>query len=254
MAKKPKKPAIKTPKETELYAPVKTLLEAQGYEVKSEIGKADIVGIRQGEIGEDEPPVVVELKTAFSLSLFHQAIDRQSLTDHVYVAVPRGSGRPFLKALKNNINLCRRLCIGLITVRLKDGFTEIHLDPGPYKPRQSKVKQTRLLREFSRRVGDPNQGGASRHSGTGGKIITAYRQDALRCLKLLLEQGPTKASEVAKATGVEKARTIMATDHYGWFERAATEAKGFYQVTPKGEAASKEFADAIKSIEDAKLS
>ena len=143
-------------RETDLYEPVKQLLEGQGYEVKGEVGSADIVGCR-----DVDSIVVVELKTSFSLSLFHQAIERLALTDNVYVAVPRGSGRAFLKALKSNTGLCRRLGIGLITVRLSDGFVQIHLDPGPYKPRQSKAKQSRLLREFAKRVGDPNAGGAT---------------------------------------------------------------------------------------------
>jgi hypothetical protein len=37
------------PRETELYPPVKALLEGQGYEVKSEIGAADVVAVRDGE-------------------------------------------------------------------------------------------------------------------------------------------------------------------------------------------------------------
>jgi len=57
-------------KETDLYQPIKKMLEAQGYEVKSEIGAADVMAVRG-----DEEPVVVELKTAFSLALFHQGID-----------------------------------------------------------------------------------------------------------------------------------------------------------------------------------
>lgn len=245
MAKKPSnKPTASKPKETDLYAPIKSLLEAQGYEVKGEIGKADVVGVRIGDDGEAEEPVIVELKTAFSLSLFHQGIDRQALSDQVYVAVPRGSGRAFFKSLQNNKNLCRRLGLGLITVRLKDEFVEVHLDPAPYQPRQSKVKKARLLREFARRVGDPSQGGASRRSN----IITAYRQDALRCLKYLSVNGPTKASVIAKSLGVEKARNIMADDHYGWFERAPTEIKGIYQITPKGEAACEEFQSALDEI------
>lgn len=245
-AKKPKT-AKTSIKETDLYLPIKTLLQSQGYEVKGEIGKADIVGVRTENKSDDADqaePVIVELKTAFSLSLFHQAIDRQGLTDNVYIAVPRGSGRAFLRALKNNKNLCRRLGLGLITVRLKDGFTEIHLDPAPYAPRKSKPKKSRLLREFAARVGDPNLGGADRR----GKLITAYRQDALRCLAFLSDNGPTKASDVAKATHVEKARTIMAADHYGWFERAPTEQKGIYQITPNGQKAFKDYADAINEL------
>ncbi|MEP3048835.1 MAG: DUF2161 family putative PD-(D/E)XK-type phosphodiesterase [Roseibium sp.] len=245
----PKAKPTSKPKETELYAPIKALLEGQGYEVKGEIGKADIVAVRTGDDGADQDPVVVELKTAFSLSLFHQGIDRQNLSDNVYIAVPRNTGKLFQKALKNNKNLCRRLGLGLITVRLKDGFTEIHLDPAPYQPRQSKIKKSRLLREFATRVGDPNEGGAARRT----HIITAYRQDALRCLVYLIQHGPTKASLVAKATGVVRARTIMADDHYGWFERVQMEQdgkplKGIYSITPKGKTAIGEFKDALDEI------
>jgi hypothetical protein len=170
--------------------------------------------------------VVVELKTGFSLSLFHQAIERQAITDAVYVAVPRGSGRASHKALTANKSLCRRLGLGLITVRLRDGLVEIHADPAPYKPRKSAIKKTRLLREFAKRTGDPNTGGATRKG-----LMTAYRQDALRCARVLLEHGPTKAALVAKLSGVEKARALMAANHYGWFERIST---GIYTLCPKG--------------------
>lgn len=232
------------PKETDLYLPVKAMLQSQGYDVKGEIGKADIVGVRTDHEGIDEEPVIVELKTSFSLSLFHQAIDRQNLTDSVYIAVPQGSGRAFLKALKNNKGLCRRLGLGLITVRLKDGTTEVHLDPAPYSPRKSKPKKALLLREFSTRVGDPSPGGKDRR----GTLMTAYRQDALRCLKFLSDNGPTKAAIVAKSVQVKRARSIMAADHYGWFERAPTEQKGIYKISPKGEKAFTEYASVIAEL------
>lgn len=221
--------------ETDLYQPVKTLLEGQGYEVKGEVAAADIVAIR----GEEDP-IIVELKTSFSLTLFHQAIERQSLSDHVYIAVPRGTNKAYLKSLKRNKTLCRRLGLGLMTVRLKDGFVETHLDPEPYKPRPSKVKKGRLLREFTRRVGDPNKGGAARTT-----IMTAYRQDALRCLGALDQNGPTKAAEVAKITAVETARRIMADDHYGWFERVD---RGVYGLTPKGQTAVNDYASDLAKL------
>lgn len=224
----------KTVKETDLYAPIKHLLEGQGYTVKSEIGSADVVACRA-----DEDPVVVELKTGFSLSLFHQGIARQAVTDTVYLAVPRGTGQLFQKALKNNLNLCRRLGLGLITVRLKDGFVEVHVDPAPYRPRQSKPKRVRLLREFEKRVGDPNTGGTRRI------VMTAYRQDALRCLQFLHSNGPTKAAHVAKACDVANARRLMADDHYGWFERVAT---GIYGLSPKGIEAVRQYKKELKQL------
>lgn len=212
--------------ETELYPPIKSFLESQGYAVKAEIGAADVVACRG-----DDPPLIVELKTGFTLSLVHQAIARQSVTDTVYIAVPRGKGRRFLTSLKQMKTLSRRLGLGLITVRLKDNLVEVHCDPAPYTPRKSKQRQQALLREFARREGDPNTGGSTR---TG--LVTAYRQDALRCAKLLAKAGPTKGSEVAKHTGVEKATRLMADNHYGWFERVE---KGIYGLTTKGQAAAK---------------
>ena len=211
-------------RETDLYEPIKQFLLGQGYVVKSEIGAVDVVACR-----DDETPVLVELKTTFSLSLFHQAIERLAVSDLIYIAVPHKPGKAFARSLKRNIALCRRLGIGLLTVRLKDSLVVPHADPGPYAPRQSTVKKQRLLKEFAKRVGDPNTGGATRRG-----LITAYRQDALRCLGYLRAHGATKASIVAGATGVETARRIMADDHYGWFERVKT---GIYDITPKGKSA-----------------
>ena len=222
-------------RETDLYPPVKRLLEGQGYVVKSEIGAADVVAIR-----DSDDPVIVELKTGFALSLFHQAIDRQRMTDVVYVAVPHGTGRKFRQSLRNNLALCRRLGLGLITVRADDGLVEIHCDPAPYQPRRSTARRGRLLREFARRVGDPNSGGATRRG-----LMTAYRQDALKCVRFLHEHGPTKASEVAKHTGVATARRLMADDHYGWFERVRI---GVYALSPKGVGALTEYAEAVAAL------
>lgn len=213
--------AATRPLETDLYGPLKAYLEAQGYTVKAEVGAADLVACR----GEEEP-VIVEMKTGFALALFHQAIARQRLTDAVYVAVARGSGAAFARALRNNLALARRLGLGLITVRLSDGLVEAHCDPAPYRPRASKPRRARLLREFAQRVGDPNTGGATRVA-----LVTAYRQDALRCAAHLAGNGPARGAEVVRATGVARATRLMADDHYGWFERVE---RGVYALTPKG--------------------
>ncbi|MFZ1814157.1 MAG: DUF2161 family putative PD-(D/E)XK-type phosphodiesterase [Rhizobiaceae bacterium] len=220
-------------RESDLYLPVKEMLESQGYTVKGEIGSADIAAVRG-----DEPPLIVELKTGFTLGLVHQAIERRKISDTVYVAVPEWNGRAGWKAFRRNLTLCRLLGIGAITVR--DGKAQVHLDPGPYQPRKSKPRTHRLLGEFHKRVGDPNLGGTNRTS-----IVTAYRQDALRCLDFLHENGPCKAAQVSDATGVKRARTIMADDHYGWFERVE---RGIYQVTPKGAAARQQQAGEIGAL------
>ena len=224
-------------RETDLYPPIKAFLEAQGYAVKGEVEGCDVVAIR----GE-EPPVIVELKTGFTLALVVQGIARQSVSDTVYLAVPpfpRRAGRR-----NDALALCRRLGLGLLTVRLRPSpFVEALLDPAEYRPRRRRRGLGRLLREFQRRVGDPNRGGSGRR-----KLMTAYRQDALRCAAYLEVNGPTKAAVVAGAAGVARARVMMYTDHYGWFERPAGTPLGVYGLTPKGHAALEEYADVVAGL------
>jgi hypothetical protein len=226
--------AIKKIKETDLYAPLKAFWEDLGYEVKAEIGDADLMAVKL-----DEAFVIVELKTRFSLALFHQAIDRQALTDSVYVAVPRRKGRAFQRSMRQNQKLARRLGIGLITVRMATGDVKIYVEPGPFKPRKSKKKRDQALKEFHNRIGDPNTG------GTKDQIMTVYRQDALRCLKMLSDNGPCKGAVVAAETSVPSATTLMANNHYGWFERVE---KGVYGLTADGERAAKENTADIRAV------
>ncbi len=220
-------------KESDLYVPVKTYLAAQGYDVKAEIGDCDLMAIRG-----DEPPVVIELKLTFSLALVMQGVARQRLVEDVYLAVPVSGDRGWKLRYKDIIRLCRRLGLGLLAV--KDDGVEAHLDPGDYKPRKQTKRLGRLLKEFERRVGDPNEGGT-----TGVKRITAYRQDALRCAMHLSAQGPSKAAHVAATTGAKRAATIMRDDHYGWFERVE---RGIYQLTPKGAEGLKEFHEVAATL------
>lgn len=225
-------------READLYAPLKAYLEGQGYEVKAEVGECDLMA-RRG----DEPPVVVEMKLTFSLALVMQGVARQALVDHVYLAVPVSGDRGWKLRYRDIVRLCRRLGLGLLAVRTgADARVEAHLDPGPYAPRKRAKAAGRLLREFERRVGDPNVGGT-----TGVTRVTAYRQDALRCAMRLKAKGPSKAAIVAKATGVAAAGRIMRADHYGWFERVE---RGVYALTPAGEAGLEAFAETVATLKD----
>ncbi|MEP5633755.1 MAG: DUF2161 family putative PD-(D/E)XK-type phosphodiesterase [Tateyamaria sp.] len=210
-----------TKRETDLYPAVKTFLEGQGYVVKSEVGAADVVAVRGGE-----PPVIVELKLGFSLTLVHQCVARLSVADEVYMAVEHGKGKRFLKSVKDMTRLCRRLGLGLMTVRIKDALVQVHCDPGPYAPRKNTRKQGQLLKEFAGRVGDPNDGGQTRVG-----LVTAYRQDALKLAVYLFEVGACKGADVAQDTGVTRATTMMRDNHYGWFEKVD---KGVYGLTDSG--------------------
>lgn len=212
-------------KETDLYPPIKRFLEAQGYAAKAEIGGCDVLAIRAGE-----PPVIVELKTGFSLKLLLQGIDRQAVTDAVYLAIAEPK-----RSLRNDlVKLCRRLGLGLLTVR---GETvEAVCDPAPYAPRKSAPRKAMLLKEFANRVGDPNDGGSTRKP-----LMTAYRQDALR-LAHSLGGGPMKVKLLREQTNISRAQGILRGDVYGWFQRVE---RGIYGLTPKGTSALDDYADAI---------
>lgn len=216
--------------ETELYSPIKTFLESQGYTVKAEINSCDVVAIRG-----DDPPVIIELKTGLTLQLLYQAIDRLSLTDAVYIAIAKPKRALPIAAVK----LVKRLGLGLIVVS-KSGSVDVFADPAPYSPRQNTKRKSALLKEFRNRQGDPNIGGS-----TKTKLMTAYKQDALRCLKILSVHGPTRVVDVRKLTHVERAATILRSDYYGWFTKHA---RGVYTITEIGTEAIEIFSVEIASI------
>jgi hypothetical protein len=216
-------------RETDLYQPVKSFLTAQGYEVKGEIHNCDVVA-RRGE----EPPVIVELKTGFTLNLVFQAIDRLAVTDLVYLAVPETATRDWSEPMK----LCRRLGLGLLLVNGR--IVEARLDPLPYAPRKNTKRAGRLLREFQHRVGDGTEGGSTRRP-----VMTAYRQDALRCARQLAEGRTMKVRDLRQTTGVARAANILRDDVYGWFQR---ESRGIYALTPKGAAALQTFSDVVSQL------
>jgi hypothetical protein len=200
-------------REIDLYPPVKALLEAQGYEVKGEIRGCDLVGVRG-----HEPPVIVELKRTFGLDVVLQGIDRLAMTDSVYVAV---SAWPRRAAEVRR--LLRRLGLGLIVVAGERA--DVVLDPVPYRPRRDRHRTARLLGEHQRRAGDPTPGGSVR-----APIMTAYRQQAIRCLTLLAD-GPLTLRAMRAAADVPDAAGILQRDVYGWFERVG---RGTYTLSPRG--------------------
>jgi hypothetical protein len=226
-------------REAALYAPVKEFLEGQGYEVKGEVRGCDVVA-RRG----DEPPVIVELKLRFNLTLVLQGIDRLALTERVYLAVPRPDRRPgagMLAPDRTEIRkLCRRLGLGLILIGAGKRTIEIIEEPMPYRPRQAKLRALRLADEFSRRIGDANVGGA-----VGVPVVTAYRQDVLRCARVLALSGPMGLGALRAAAGVPGAARILQRNVYGWFARLK---RGTYELSGEGRQALSRFAEALSAL------
>ena len=217
-------------RETDLYPAIKTFLERQGYEVKAEVKSCDVVARKK-----DAPLLVVELKLGFTLQLIYQAVDRLALTDHVYVAI----AKPKRGLPREAVKLCKRLGLGLIVIGTLGGI-QVLAEPVAYMPRQSSSRKQKLVKEFTARAGDPNLGGSS-----GTKLMTAYKQDALRCLTHLSANGVTKLSALRQATKVERAANIMRDNYYGWFQNTA---RGIYELSPEGQEAVKSFATHIIAL------
>jgi hypothetical protein len=226
------------PCEATLYAPVKAFLEARGYEVKGEVRGCDLVARR-----DDEQPIVVELKLRFSLALVLQGIDRLALTQRVYLAVPRPPSRP--RGSRGRApdspdirKLCRRVGLGLMLVSGRG--VEILEEPLPYRPRLAKARALRLKDEFDRRIGDANVGGTA-----SVPVVTAYRQDALRCARALALAGPMRVGALRAAAGVPSAAPMLQRNVYGWFTRIE---RGTYTLSEGGHRALTRFAAALAAL------
>jgi hypothetical protein len=224
------------PKEQDLYRPVKGMLEREGYVVKSEVNDCDIVAMK------DQQVLVVELKLRFNLDLVLQGIERQRMTDHVYLAIPAPSWRS--RNWYSIMRLCRRLNLGLITVNLNRHPVEcqVVLPVGAHQPRADKRGLKKMINEFNNRSGDYNQGGV-----TGQKIITAYRENALKIAWYIdsVQDKRCALKEIRQDLGLEKASRILQNNVYGWFCRTD---RGVYSLTSSGEKALQEYKEVIDRI------
>ncbi|RUT29202.1 hypothetical protein EJP77_15965 [Paenibacillus zeisoli] len=231
--------------ETELYKPLKLFFEEQGYEVKSEVRHCDLVGFRP----DQSEPLIVEMKKTFNLALLLQGQARQKLSKEVYLAVERNRQK---KGAHNQrwseiTQLCRRLGLGLITVthyKTKKPFVEVLCRPEGMEsyggPRPVKTRVTRLANEFRERSGDYNVGGSR-----GKKLVTAYREKALRVAEIMSRSGELMSPrEIRDQSGVGTAANILQHNYYGWFLRVS---RGRYSLTPAGAAALQQYEQVTAS-------
>lgn len=143
--------SLKT-QESDLYAPIKTFLTALGYQVKGEINDCDIVAKRGDET------LIVELKLSLNITLLLQAVSRFTLTDNVYIAVPKQC--TLLKKKKKQIStLLSRLGIGLILVDIQKtiSYVEVAVDQKAYLPRKNKNKQKLLEKNLIPELATPSK-------------------------------------------------------------------------------------------------
>ena len=207
--------------ETDLYKPVRDYLTANGYTVRAEVNGCDIAAVK------DDDLIVIELKRNFSTSLLIQATERQSLTDSVYIAIPRPPNQRTAQ-WKGIQRLLKRLELGLILVSVGSRVkrAEVVFHPIPYDRRKKPPARRAVLREVEARTGDFNTGGSTRT-----KLMTAYRERAIHIACCLEQLGPMSPKALRKLGTGDKTYSILRNNVYGWFERID---KGIYALKPLG--------------------
>jgi len=213
--------------ESELYIPVKTLLESKGYQIKAEVKDIDVFGVKENHT------IAVELKTSVSLKLIYQAIDRQKMCDKVYIALPKTALKSHRANLRDFVYLLKRLDIGLISVSPtgatlfmeSDGFDMIK------SRNQSKNKKKALLKEFSLRESNDNIGGMK------GKKMTHYREKVMKIARYLYEFKEKSPKEIKAFTGIQDTPAILQKNYYLWFKKVD---RGIYTLSLMGEKAIEE--------------
>ncbi|MGM0881885.1 MAG: DUF2161 family putative PD-(D/E)XK-type phosphodiesterase [Bacillota bacterium] len=226
-------------REEELYNPIKKYYEQLGYTVKSEVLHCDLVAVHT----EHSETIIVEMKKTFNLALLLQGVERLRLNSHVVLAVERNRKKSgsHNQRFGDLTELCRMLGLGFMTVtffKTKPPVIEMLCEPGdPPQRGIRRKKQAQLLMEFRERSGDYNVGGS-----TGRKLVTAYREKALRCAHALYTSGPLAPREVAAITGYSRSGETLRSNYYGWFDRIE---RGKYKLRPEGAAALTEYGEVI---------
>ena len=224
-------------RETDLYPPLFHYLTSLGYDVQAEVNHCDITARKGGDL------IVIEMKQRFNLEVVVQAADRLELTDSVYIAIPRREYSGRVAKWRKRIRLLRRLGLGLLLVAESGRSPGVNIvtQPGSYQPQKRKKRKTALLEELSLRSGAYNEGGVCRR-----KIITAYRETAIRIAALLAEHGPQSPKGLRAMGCGPKTQSILYANHYKWFQRLE---RGVYGLTSLGENSLADYAEVLKNLE-----
>ena len=210
-------------RETDLYPPIQKFFTELDYRVNAEVKGCDVAMTKDGEL------LIIELKKSFNLTLLYQAMDRQRITSQVYVAIPRPK-RAKGTDYANMLTIARKLSLGLITVALDSPVQTVEVLVFPpaaaLKPPRKPNRREAVLKEMDGRSADYNLGGSTRR-----KLMTAYREKALKIACMLEHLGTSTAKRLVRLGCDKGANGIMRANHYGWFERVE---KGVYGLTQTG--------------------
>lgn len=207
--------------EVQMYEPVKRFLESRGYTVHAEVKGIDVTAVKDGEM------ILLELKTAFNLKLLYQALDRQKISDSVYLVIPRpqkANNPSFHKALY----IAKKLGLGFITVAMDSPMKSVEVcleAAGTCKI--APKRHNAVKKELDGRSMDGNMGGSH-----NTKLLTAFRERCIHIACALYCFGPMSASVLGKNHGCGgDTYGILYANHYGWFKKIG---RGVYDLSEAG--------------------
>ena len=207
--------------ETDLHKPVKKYFESLGYVVNAEVKNCDLTAYKENKL------IVIELKTNFNMTVLYQALDRQKISNEVFIAIPKP------KRTKNNRTkmslVCQKLNLGLLLVSCTSNnkSVEVVVEPKEQTKQKNNARSRSVIQEIKGRTMDNNIGGSTRR-----KITTAYTEKAIYIAYILFKEGNQKASNLVKKYNcATNAREILYNNYYGWF---GGKGKGVYELTEKG--------------------
>ena len=193
-------------KESNMYEPIRQLLNSLGFIVRGEVKKCDIAAIRDGEVW------VVEMKLSPNLTLLYQAIERKSITNFVFIAIPRPKNirNKNFASLKKIIS---KLELGLILVSVDSPvpIAEIVMHPS-VSGKTNKQKEELIRKEILGRSSDTTGGVVK------AAISTAYREKCVKIACLLETKGALNSRELRKLGCEKDTAVILRNNYYEWFE------------------------------------
>ena len=229
--------------ERELYEPLRQYLIDNGFEVRAEVNKCDLVAKKTDHI------VIVEMKRHLSFDLLVQAVERQSYADEVYLCLPKPAGFKLDKTWRAKMKVLRQLGLGLLLVgRIGQNYSveeALSTAPEQGKPmRTSDKKRQALVKEFGSRSLDLNTGGCH-----GVPLVTAYRETALYLVFLIDIHGPlTSKSLRSLGAHPKKTTSILNANYYDWFRKTPEKC---YELTDAGFQAMTVYAPLINAFREA---
>ncbi len=211
-------------KELELYEPIKTYFTSLGYKVNAEVKNCDIVCSLNEEI------IIIELKKTFSLKLVYQAIDRQTISKNVFIAIPRPKNLR-AKSVKDMIKLLKALGLGLITVGLDSPLAPvcIILEPKKQNNKINQKKKSALCKELKNRSLSINKGGSSKKD----MVLTAYKETSIFIACILEKVEKTSPKYLKYNYNIENSGNILRDNYQGYFKKIS---RGVYTLSDKGKA------------------